>query len=40
MHDAAEKAFNGTIVNNFFRLTSFEIYKPVSHVFMAIDPNA
>ncbi len=40
MHDAAEKAFNGTIVNNFFRLSAFEIYKPVSHVFMAIDPNA
>ena len=39
-HDSAEKAFNGEMVNHFFRLLSFEIYKPVSHVFMAIDPNA
>lgn len=40
MQDAAEKAFSGLIVNNFFALRPFEIYKPISHVFIAVDPNA
>lgn len=40
MHDAQEKAFSGDLVRSFFNLREFEVYKPVSHVFLAIDPNA
>lgn len=40
MHDAREKAFKGDLVRSFFNLNPFEIFKPVEHVFLAIDPNA
>ena len=40
MHDTNEKAFSGDLVQSFFKLREFEVYMPVSHVFLAIDPNA